>query len=74
MMVYEYDCPQCGEIEVEQRITDSALTQCPNCDTVGIMRLISKTTFQLKGSGWCTDGYQLDSEKPHDDDGTGWDE
>lgn len=33
MPMYPYRCPRCGEFEVEQRITESALTTCPNSVT-----------------------------------------
>ncbi len=54
MPIYEYYCDACHEkTEVMQRITADPLDTCPNCKTQGkIHRLISKTGFQLKGTGW----------------------
>jgi putative FmdB family regulatory protein len=55
MPLYEYACPKCGRFEVQQRITEPALTK----HTCGakVERLISATSFQLKGGGWYSDGY-----------------
>jgi putative FmdB family regulatory protein len=55
MPIYEYQCPRCGEFEVTQRITDAPLKRCPTCKGK-VKKLISNTSFQLKGSGW----YQTD--------------
>ena len=56
MPIYEYRCRKCGEFEVTQRITDSALTRCPTCRGK-VTKLISNTSFQLKGSGWYVTDY-----------------
>ena len=56
MPIYEYRCRKCGEFEVTQRITDSALTRCPTCRGK-VTKLISNTSFHLKGSGWYVTDY-----------------
>jgi putative FmdB family regulatory protein len=56
MPIYEYRCEQCGEFEHTQRITDPALQRCPKCKRK-VRRLISSTSFQLKGSGWYVTDY-----------------
>ncbi len=57
MPIYEYECPSCGVMEVTQRITDKALTKCPQCKRRKVKKLISNTSFQLKGSGWYVTDY-----------------
>jgi putative FmdB family regulatory protein len=58
MPTYEYACEACeNEWEVEQRITEPALTDCPKCGAPKARRLISGSRFVLKGSGWYADGY-----------------
>ena len=58
---YEYACNDCGrELEVEQRISDDPLQTCPTCGSEGLERLVSRTSFSLKGSGWYADGYAGD--------------
>lgn len=56
MPIYEYQCKNCGQFEVMQRITDRRLTRCPKCEGK-VTKLISNTSFQLKGSGWYATDY-----------------
>jgi putative FmdB family regulatory protein len=44
-------------MEQDQRITEAPLKTCPACGQDQLERLISATSFQLKGSGWYKDGY-----------------
>ena len=58
MPIYEYACAKCeSEFEVEQRITEDPLKTCPKCRSRRVKRLISQTSFALKGGGWYADGY-----------------
>ena len=56
MPIYEYSCQKCGVVEVTQRITEKALTKCPTCKS-RVKKLISNTSFQLKGTGWYVTDY-----------------
>ncbi|MHB1844437.1 MAG: FmdB family zinc ribbon protein [Deltaproteobacteria bacterium] len=56
MPIYEYDCPSCGRIEVAQRITEAPLRRCNECRRK-VRRLISNSSFTLKGSGWYATDY-----------------
>jgi len=56
MPIYEYQCDKCGEFEVTQRITEEPLKKCPTCKRK-VRKLISNTSFQLKGSGWYVTDY-----------------
>jgi putative FmdB family regulatory protein len=56
MPLYEYSCPKCGRFEVSQRITEPALKKHSECGSP-VEKLISASSFQLKGSGWYSDGY-----------------
>ena len=57
MPIYEYECSNCGsQKEVWQKFSDDPLTKCEMCN--GTMRkLISQSTFHLKGSGWYVTDY-----------------
>jgi putative FmdB family regulatory protein len=58
MPVYEYICKACDhEFEREQRISDNPLKKCPECGGMKAKRLISRTSFVLKGGGWYSDLY-----------------
>ena len=56
MPIYEYQCQKCGTFEVTQRITEKALAKCPTCKGK-VKKLISNTSFQLKGTGWYITDY-----------------
>ena len=58
MPTYEYRCQLCAhEMEAYQSIKDAALSECPACREPKLERLISATSFQLKGDGWYKDLY-----------------
>ncbi len=58
MPIYEYACNSCNrEFEADQRITEDPLKSCPHCSSDQVKRLISKTSFHLKGGGWYSDLY-----------------
>lgn len=56
MPIYEYQCSTCGVFEVTQRITEDPLKKCPTCNHK-VQKLISNTSFQLKGTGWYITDY-----------------
>jgi putative FmdB family regulatory protein len=67
MPVYEYECKACGrDFEYQQRMSDPDKTTCEVCGG-SLERLISRTAFSLKGSGWYKDLYA--SPKPEKADG-----
>ncbi len=56
MPIYEYHCDKCGDFETTQRITEKPLSRCPTCKGK-VKKLISNTSFQLKGTGWYITDY-----------------
>lgn len=70
---YEYECEAGHHFEIEQPITDKPLAKCSEpawgCSLTGdicgfpVKRLITKTSFHLKGFGWAKDGYSSNEEK-----------
>ncbi|MCI5131621.1 MAG: zinc ribbon domain-containing protein [Candidatus Electrothrix sp. EH2] len=57
MPVYEYECPACKKVfEVHQGINDSPLTSCSVCGGE-VKKIMSMSSFHLKGGGWYSDGY-----------------
>jgi len=60
--IYEYQCSECGEIfEAFQKISDTPLSQCRYCQG-RVEKLISQSSFQLKGSGWYLTDYARKSQ------------
>jgi putative FmdB family regulatory protein len=58
MPIYEYACSACGhQFEEWQKITDKPVRTCPKCKAKKVEKLISQTSFQLKGGGWYSDLY-----------------
>jgi putative FmdB family regulatory protein len=57
MPVYEYQCTACGKVEeVFQKISESPLESCSQCQG-HLKKLISQSSFHLKGSGWYVTDY-----------------
>jgi putative FmdB family regulatory protein len=63
MPLYEYECPKCHHVAALSQKMDEAIPPmcCAETCNVEMVRVISKTSFQLAGSGWARDGYS--SEK-----------
>lgn len=60
--IYEYQCAKCGEVfEAFQKVSDKPLTRCKFCQGK-VERLISQSSFQLKGSGWYLTDYPRKSQ------------
>ena len=56
MPIYEYECRKCGVFEYRQSISDDPLKRCPEC-RCAVQKLLSASSFHLKGGGWYADGY-----------------
>ena len=57
MPIYEYQCTGCGRtFEVMQKISDDPLTKCEECGG-DLKKLITNTSFVLKGEGWYVTDY-----------------
>lgn len=69
MPIYEYRCTACGhEQEFLRKMSDPALTVCPNCGKDAFVKKLTAAGFQLKGSGWyATDFKNGSAPKPADD-------
>ncbi len=63
MPTYEYECPKCPRVfEVRQRISEKPLETCDVCGGP-VHRLLSASTFILKGGGWYVTDYPSESRK-----------
>src|SRR5208283_403288 len=57
MPIYEYRCEKCGkEFEEWQKFSDPVVDKCPTCGGKS-RKLISRSTFALKGTGWYVTDY-----------------
>jgi putative FmdB family regulatory protein len=57
MPIYEYACASCGTvIEIMQKVGARAPGKCRECSGK-LSKLVSRTSFVLKGGGWFDEGY-----------------
>ena len=67
MPIYEYQCEQCGKVqEAIQKFSDPPLTQCKHCSGK-LNKMISHSTFHLKGTGWYVTDYAGKKQKGKSD-------
>jgi putative FmdB family regulatory protein len=58
MPIYEYKCQKCGnQFEVFQGISDPEVKSCNVCKGK-VQKLVSLSSFSLKGSGWYVTDYK----------------
>src|SRR6478609_38047 len=71
MPIYEYRCQACGaELEKLQKISDSPLTECPECGQESLVKLVSASSFRLKGGGWYESDFKTGKKKNGVEDAT----
>ena len=65
MPIYEYECQKCGAIiEVLQGFNDKPLEVC-ECGKKGkLVKIISLSSFHLKGNGWYVTDYARKTAQP----------
>ena len=53
MPIFDFKCEACGySKELLRKISDSILTECPECNKKTFKKQVSAPSFQLTGSGW----------------------
>ena len=68
MPIYEYQCEKCGnEFEKWQKFSDPVVDKCSTCGGKS-RRLISQSTFVLKGTGWYVTDYGRKDNSPSSTD------
>jgi putative FmdB family regulatory protein len=61
MPIYEFRCQHCGkEMDFWMKLADPLPTICKFCEQGPLTKLISQTSFVLKGTGW----YETDFKNP----------
>jgi len=66
MPIYEYECEKCGvHTEALQKFSDAPITECEACHGK-MKKLISQSTFHLKGTGWYVTDYASKSTSSND--------
>lgn len=53
MPTYQYRCKDCNtDLEVVQKFTDDALTECPSCEAGTLRKVFNAVGVVFKGSGF----------------------
>ena len=64
MPIYEYQCQECGhQLEAIQKVADQPLVECPSCKNPELKKLVSASSFRLKGSGWYETDFKTKNKK-----------
>jgi putative FmdB family regulatory protein len=65
MPIYEYQCSACGHtLEALQKMSEDPLKTCPACHKDSLGKLVSATSFQLKGTGWYATDFKTKPQAP----------
>jgi putative FmdB family regulatory protein len=58
MPIYEYQCAACQRtFEAWQKASEAPIKKCELCGSPKVSKIISQSTFHLKGSGWYVTDY-----------------
>lgn len=57
MPIYEYRCKECSSVFEELIKMSDPTPPCPSCGDEEVTKLMSQTTFHLKGTGWYVTDY-----------------
>ncbi|MCB1649664.1 MAG: zinc ribbon domain-containing protein [Pseudomonadales bacterium] len=72
MPIYEYQCQDCGHrLEALQKISDAPLRQCPQCHKESLSKLVSASSFRLKGGGWYETDFKTGAKRHGTQDSAG---
>ncbi|RLC09419.1 MAG: zinc ribbon domain-containing protein [Deltaproteobacteria bacterium] len=64
MPIYEYECAACDKrSEFIQKHDAAPKRKCPKCDELKLKRVISLSSFQLKGKGWYETDFKTKSQR-----------
>lgn len=68
MPIYEFRCKDCGHEFEKLCGLDETPDECPSCEKPDIKKLISETTFKLKGTGWWETDYNNSGQPEQNDE------
>jgi putative FmdB family regulatory protein len=65
MPIYAYRCETCGfEKDHLQKLSDPALSVCPECEQATYTKQVTAAGFQLKGNGWYVTDFKGGNKAP----------
>ncbi|PIE33160.1 FmdB family transcriptional regulator [candidate division KSB3 bacterium] len=64
MPIYEYKCEHCHKtFEILQKVNEEPLSECILCHKGSVKKLMSVSSFVLKGAGFYVNDYPSESRK-----------
>jgi len=58
MPIYSYKCEKCGEtFDFLQRFSDPKKTECPKCKENTLHKMLTTSSFSIKGEGVYSQGF-----------------
>jgi putative FmdB family regulatory protein len=64
MPIYEYECKRCEHLFEELlQAMEEPPNKCPSCGSKRLKRLVSRSSFVLKGEGWYVTDYARKDKK-----------
>lgn len=64
MPIYGYACKNCGHtMDALQKVNDTPLVDCPECEQPELKRQLSAPRFRLKGKGWYETDFKSDNQR-----------
>ena len=70
MPIYKFKCSSCEhEFTVIRKMSDTDDVICEQCNSNLTNKMICKSSFSLKGSGWYKDSYSSKKNEPREKNG-----
>lgn len=63
MPIYEYKCKKDHQFEIMQGHSDPAPKECKVCGDKDVVKVVSRSSFHLKGGGWFSSDYKSSNDK-----------
>ena len=67
MPIFEYQCKKCGAITESLQKADDPKPPCDECGSKSTFKVMSNTSFILKGGGWYITDYARKGQKSGDE-------
>tara|TARA_B100000676_G_C17975673_1_gene785976 strand:+ start:257 stop:565 length:309 start_codon:yes stop_codon:yes gene_type:complete len=67
MPIFEYQCKKCGAITESLQKADDPKPPCDDCGSKSTFKVMSNTSFILKGGGWYITDYARKGQKSGDE-------
>jgi len=64
MPIYQYKCSKCNyKLEKLHKSYKESIKICPKCNNISLKKIISLSSFKLKGNGWYITDFKNKKQK-----------